>query len=499
MTQPIFDVVIIGAGLSGIGVACRIKQAFPNMSMAILERRQQVGGTWDLFNYPGIRSDSDMASFGYEFRPWHSDKVLAQGPDIKAYVRQTAQEHRIYDDIQFRQRVLKFDWSTSAKRWTLTTSDESSGDCRAIQARFVVNCTGYYNFDKGYTPDFAGREAFKGDVIHPQHWPDNYDYRGKKVVVIGSGATAVTLIPSMAEKAAHITMLQRSPTYIMAMPNTDSISKWLYRILPRDWVFRLARKRNTWFQRALYLGSMRWPNFARKRLLASVKKQLGDDFDMSHLTPKYNPWEQRLCAAPDGDFFEAINAGKASICTDEVKQFNESGIELKSGQQLDADLVITATGLEVQMLGGAQMHVDGVKQNLADKLTYKGIMLEGIPNLTWIFGYTNAPWTLKCDIAGRFLTRLFAYMQEHQLETATAIDSEDQALDIGILDSFAPGYVQRARHILPRQGKSGPWRVTMHYGKDKRMLLKDPINDGLLVFDRGPSWQVTAKEASGGI
>lgn len=483
MTAPHFDVIIIGAGLSGIGTACHIATEHPHKTLTILERRERMGGTWDLFRYPGIRSDSDMASFGFRFKPWHSDKVLAKGPAIRDYVVETAREFGLEQKVQYGLDILSADWSSHQQRWTITARQEATGEQTAFTCHFLVNCAGYYNFDHGYRPRFEGEEAFTGEIIHPQQWPENLDYTGKKVVIIGSGATAITLLPALADRAARATMLQRSPGYILSLANTDNLSRRLKRLLPENWVFKLARNRNIRFQRVLYEACMRWPGTMRKLLLSHMRKQLPPDIDMRHFTPDYNPWEERLCVAPDGDFFKALRTGKADIVTDRISHFCETGIVLTSGRQLDADIIVTATGLDLQLMGGLDVRLDGEPVNLPNKLTYKGMMIQDIPNYGWIFGYTNAPWTLKCDIGGQYLCRLFRHMEKNGLTVARPVDTQDNACDVSMMDGFEPGYIRRAKNSMPRQGRSGPWKVTMHYGHDRKMLLREPVDDGVLKFE----------------
>ncbi|CAE6945675.1 flavoprotein involved in K transport [Vibrio sp. B1FLJ16] len=358
---------------------------------------------------------------------------------------------------------------------------------KTFTCAFLINCAGYYNYDEGHRPHFEGEESFKGDIIHPQFWPENLDYSGKKVVVIGSGATAVTVVPSMADKAAGVTMLQRSPSYIMAVPNTDKISIFLNRFLPKKWVFNLARKRNILLQRGLYLACRKWPTRMRKVMISHMRKQVGADFDMTHFTPKYNPWEQRLCAAPDGDFFKAIRSGKANVATDHIDHITEKGIMLKSGKHLDADIIVAATGLEMQLMGGMEFKVNGEPVNVPNKMIYKGLMIEDVPNYGWIFGYTNAPWTLKADIGGRYLCNLFTHMDKHGFGVARAVDTAGLSTGVSMLDGFAPGYMDRAKERMPRQGRKAPWVVTMHYGKDKKALTEEPIEDGVLQFSHAVS------------
>lgn len=475
------DVLIIGAGLSGIGTACQITKELPGKSLAILERRERIGGTWDLFRYPGIRSDSDMLSFGYKFRPWGGRKVLADGPEIRQYIQDTAAEYGITEKIQYGLRITSADWSSEQRVWNLTARQEPSGDVVHYSCKFLVCGTGYYDHDEGFLPTFPGEENFKGTRIHPQHWPEDLDYKGKKVVVIGSGATAATLIPAMADMAGHITMLQRSPSYIYSLPSVDKLTSALAKIMPAGWAHSLGRKRNILLYRAIYLACRRWPKLMRKVLLSHVRKQVGPDVDMRHFTPNYMPWDERLCAVPDGDLFKAMRDGKASVETDHIERFTEKGILLKSGKELEADIIIAATGLKLQMLGGMSVSIDGVPRPISKQMTYKAVLIENIPNFAWIIGYTNISWTLKSTIAARYLCRLFRYMQRHNVEVVTPYDNEENTTDGGILN-LNSGYIQRDQHFLPRQGKSHPWKVLMHYGRDKQILLKEPIDDGCLQF-----------------
>lgn len=481
MQKP-FDVLIIGAGLSGIGMACHIQRDCPDQRYAILERRSRIGGTWDLFRYPGIRSDSDMFTFGYAFRPWNSFKVLADGTSIREYVTETAKEYGVDRNIRYGVKIVRADFSTKTNLWTVHALDEASGEEQTHQSRVLVSCTGYYNYDKGFLPDFPGQERFKGTRVHPQFWPENLDYKGKRVVVIGSGATAVTLVPAMADDAAHVTMLQRSPGFIFSVPGIDAIARAMSKFLPQKLVYAITRKRNLALLRAMYFGSLRWPDKARKLLMDSVEKQVGDKVDMKHFTPRYNPWEERLCAVPDGDLFKAMRHGKASVVTAEIESFTETGIRLKDGEELQADIIVTATGLNLQVFGGIQISVDGAVQNPNDHLTYKATLLEGVPNLAWIVGYTNAPWTLKADIASRYICRLLSHMKQHGYSRFVAHAPDDERDHDTIFGSLKSGYVMRAAQTLPRQGKSLPWRVLHDYKRDQPMLLTDPIDDGFLEF-----------------
>ncbi len=478
------DVLIIGAGLSGIGTACQVAEAFPQKRIGILERRHSIGGTWDLFRYPGIRSDSDMFSFGYQFRPWNAFQVLADGGAIRQYIRDTAREYGVEQKIHYGLKTTEANWNSAQRRWNVTALDEASGQTRHFTSRYLIGCTGYYNHDAGYLPHFPGIERFKGQCIHPQKWPEQLDYRGKKVVVIGSGATAVTLVPAMAADAGHVTMLQRSPSYIFSLPGQDKLTEFLAKIMPASWAYGLARKRNILIQRWLYIACRRWPKLMRRWLLSQTRKHLGPDFDMRHFTPRYMPWDERLCAVPDANLFTVLRNGQASVVTDHIETFTETGIRLKSGQELQADIVITATGLDVQMLGGMELKVDGEARPISNRMTYKGVLMQDIPNLAWVFGYTNAPWTLKADIAAAYVNRLLRHMDAHGYEVAVPRDTEGCALPNGMLDSLQSGYVQRGKDTLPRQGSKLPWQVLMHYERDRKMLLKDPIEDGLLQFER---------------
>ena len=487
MNAPHFDILIIGAGLSGIGTACHLQAALPRKTVAVLERRERMGGTWDLFRYPGVRSDSDMYTFGFKFRPWMDVKVLADGPSIQQYIADTAAEFGIDEKIHYGLKVLTAEWSSPESRWTVTAAHEATGETRAYSCNYLISCTGYYNHDAGYLPTFPGVERFKGQCIHPQFWPEDLDYTGKKVVVIGSGATAVTLIPAMAPDVEHITMLQRSPSYIFNLPALDKISAFLGRFLPDNWVYGLARKRNIAVQRWLYKACRRWPTQMRRLLLWLVEKQVGPSVDMSDFTPNYMPWDERLCAVPNGDLFKVLKSGAASVVTDQIDTFTENGILLKSGRELEADIIVTATGLNVQMLGGVELFVDGEARELRDRMTYKAVLVEDIPNLAWIVGYTNASWTLKSDIAATYLCRLLRHMEENGYAVATPRDVDDSRLDIGIFDTLNSGYVQRAKDTLPRQGSKQPWKVLMDYEKDSKMLLEDPVDDGVVRFDRAPA------------
>ncbi|MQA62197.1 MAG: NAD(P)-binding protein [Actinophytocola sp.] len=477
------DVLIVGAGVSGIGAACHLRRECPGKSYAILERRTAIGGTWDLFRYPGIRSDSDMFTFGYRFRPWLDMKVLADGTSIRHYVEETAAEYGVTEHIRFGLKVLRANWSSTEKRWSVEALREETGEVERYTCDFLLGCTGYYNYDTGYRPDFPGEDRFRGDVVHPQHWPEDLDYQGKRVVVIGSGATAVTLIPAMVDEAAHVTMLQRSPTYIVTVPATDALSAALQKVLPTKAVYQLARGRNVALQRLLYSAARRFPNAVRKIILAGVRHQVGPDVDMRHFTPHYDPWDQRLCIVPNGDLFRVVRSGTASVVTDHIETFTEDGIRLESGEHLDADVIITATGLDVQMMGGAEVSVDEDPVVLRDRLAYKSVMVGDVPNAALVFGYVNASWTLKADIACDYVCRLLNYMDEHGHRVAVARQNGAEYAEESVLSALNAGYVRRGQTELPRQGVKAPWRVSNNYFSDIPLLRLAPIDDGVLTFD----------------
>ncbi|MGB0955447.1 MAG: flavin-containing monooxygenase [Panacagrimonas sp.] len=486
MSQAQFDVIILGAGLSGIGAACHLKSKIPGIKLGIIERRQRAGGTWDLFKYPGIRSDSDMLTLGYDFRPWTGTQLLADGPSIRQYIEDTADEYDVRRDIHFGHKLTKASWSSQDKLWTVTAIRENASKPEEVSftARFVYGCTGYYKYDAGYTPPLPGVEQFKGEVIHPQHWPENYDYSGKRVVVIGSGATAVTLVPAMTDKAAHVTMLQRSPGYVVSVPERDLITENLRRVLPEALTYRLARVRNVVLQRAVFDVCRRAPKTMRRVLLSAVRKQLGSDVDISHFEPRYNPWDERMCAVPKGDLFQALREDKASVVTDHIDSFTETGIRLKSGAELQADIVVTATGLDLQLLGGAEYFIDDRKLNLHETLMYKGMMLEGVPNFALVFGYTNASWTLKANIANAFVARILQEMRRTGADVVVPEDDEGCVAEENFLN-LNSGYIRRANDRLPRQGTKPPWQNLQNYLLDVPTLRYGNLHDGYLRFYRG--------------
>ncbi|MDN5939956.1 MAG: NAD(P)/FAD-dependent oxidoreductase, partial [Salinisphaera sp.] len=446
MSNEHFDVLIIGAGVSGIGTACHLARRCPDKSYAILERRDEIGGTWDLFRYPGIRSDSDMYTFGFEFAPWKGGKMLADGPAIKDYVDETAQAHNVNRHIRFGRKVVSAEWSSADARWTVTAVREASGKTETCTAGFVVSASGYYRYDAGHRPEFPGEETFGGQIIHPQHWPEDLDYAGKQVVVIGSGATAVTLVPAMAGEAGKITMLQRSPSYIFPLPAIDQLSEALYKVLPDQWVYDFARLRNIHMQRLIYNTSQRFPGFSKWLLQKMARRGLGPDFDMRHFDPDYGPWDQRMCVIPDGDLFKALRRHDVEIVTDHIETFTADGIRLASGRDLKADIIISATGLDVQLLGEVAVRVDGELLDVSERMLYKATMIEGVPNAAVIFGYINASWTLKVDIVGRYLCRLLAHMDKHGHDVATPRDHEGCQEQGSALDALSSGYIRRVAH-----------------------------------------------------
>jgi monooxygenase len=478
-----FDVVIVGAGISGIAAAHYLQALCPGRTYTILESRQAIGGTWDLFRYPGVRSDSDMFTLGYSFRPWESDASFASGPLIRNYVTDTARTEGIARHIRFGHRVTGAQWDSQQARWTVTaaTDDGMNSD---IACRFLFFCSGYYDYERGHEPEFAGRESFAGTIVHPQHWPEGLDYAGKRVVVIGSGATAITLVPEMAARAAHVTMLQRSPSYIIALPARDAIGALLRRVLPRAMSYRLIRWKNILLASAFYQYSRRWPQRARALLIRAAQRLLGPQFDVAHLSPRYDPWDQRLCIAPDGDMFQALRSGKASIVTDDIERFTPAGIRLASGEELPADIIVTATGLQLKLIGGAQLVVDGQPANLSKALIYRGLMYSGVPNMAVASGYTNASWTLKCELAARYVCRLLNHMQAKDQDICVPVPAHGVEASGEMFLNLTSGYVQRAAGSLPQQGTRKPWRMYQNYLRDLLSLRFSSLRDGALRFKK---------------
>jgi monooxygenase len=476
-----FDVVIIGAGISGIGAAVHLKLHCPGKTFAVLEGRDSIGGTWDLFRYPGIRSDSDMHTLGYNFKPWKHPKAIADGPTILAYLKEAAEEYEIVPHIRFRHLVRRISWSSADALWTVEADHE--GRKVSFTARYVMLCSGYYRYSAGYTPEFAGLSRFKGTLIHPQIWPEDLDYAGKRVIVIGSGATAVTLVPAMADKAAHVTMVQRSPTYMLSLPAVDANANWLRRHLPLSLAYRLTRWRNVVLQLIFFNAARRFPEQARTRLLKLVRKQLGPEYDMAHFAPRYNPWDERLCIVPDNDLFAAINTGKVSIVTDHIETFTETGLKLREGRELEADIIITATGLELQFAGGAEVRVDEQLVETGKVVLYKGIMFSGVPNLAFVFGYTNASWTLRADLLAEYFCRLINFMDAHAFVEARP-KTPDPTMPVKPLGNLKSGYMKRAEGDMPRVGMKGPWRNPQNYAFDILRFRLGWIDDGILEFRR---------------
>jgi cation diffusion facilitator CzcD-associated flavoprotein CzcO len=467
-----FDVLIVGAGISGIDAAYHLQAKCPNKSYAILEGREAIGGTWDLFKYPGIRSDSDMLTLGFPFRPWLGAKTIADGPAILEYVRETAAHYGIDKHIRFGERVTRAEWANDT--WTITTSKDQ------YTASFLFLCSGYYDYNTGYTPDFPGLSSYKGRLIHPQFWPDDLDYAGKRVVVIGSGATAVTLAPALTDKAAHVTMLQRSPTYIASVPARDKATAWLREKLPGSLGSRVARWKNVGLGMAFYQFCRKFPNASSKFLVKQVDKALGGATDVKeHFTPSYKPWDQRLCLVPDADLFTAIKGGKLDVVTDHIEAFTESGITLKSGKTLEADIVVSATGLVLKVFGGIELVVDGEKVDPPTRMLYRGMMVTGVPNFAFSVGYTNASWTLKCDLTSQYVCRLLSFMDKKGF-TRVAPRRDPDVAEIPLLD-FTSGYVQRAIAKFPRQGEKLPWKLYQNYALDVYLIryarLDDPALD----------------------
>jgi cation diffusion facilitator CzcD-associated flavoprotein CzcO len=476
------DVLVVGAGLSGVAAGHHLQTTAPWATYAIFEARDAIGGTWDLFRYPGVRSDSDMYTLGYSFRPWTGETAIADGGSIRRYIEETAAEGGIDRRIRFGHRIVSADWSTEEARWRVTAERTDSGAAVQLTCGFLFSCTGYYRYDRGHRPDFAGMDDYAGTLVHPQEWPEELDYEGRRIVVIGSGATAVTLVPALAEKARHVTMVQRSPSYVSAAPSGSGIARLLGRWLPRRWSGPAIRWAHALMTQAFYWFCRRWPDRARRLLRRGVEQELPDGYDVdTHFTPRYDPWDQRLCLAPDGDFFSAIRDGTASVVTDTIETFTGSGLRLTSGEELEADIIVTATGLELLFLGGIEARVDGEPVDLSSKLTYRGMMLEDVPNLALAVGYTNASWTLKCDLTCDYVARLLNEMRARDRRQATPRNTDRSVSPEPIL-GLTSGYVQRSAHEFPRQGPTAPWRVHQSYLRDYRALKLGPVVDDALLL-----------------
>jgi monooxygenase len=491
-----FDVLIVGAGLSGIGAAYHLQTKCPGKTYAILDGRSAIGGTWDLFRYPGVRSDSEMHTLGYPFRPWRDRKAIADGESIRKYIVETAQEFGIDRKIRFGLQVTHASWSSNDAVWTVDTLD-SDGKTVRFACNFLCMCSGYYDYALGYMPGWPGFERFQGQIVHPQSWPESLDCEGKRIVVIGSGATAVTLVPALAKDAAHVTMLQRSPTYIVARPSDDPLADRIRRLLPDRLALRVVRWTNVLLGMYFYNLSRRRPDRVKKEILRLVREQLGPDYDVEkHFTPRYNPWDQRVCLVPDADLFVAIRSEKASVVTDEIETFTEDGIRLKSGDHLQADIIVTATGLKLKRLGGVELSLDGTPINLAGRISYKGMMLRGVPNFSFMLGYSNASWTLKCNLVAEYICRLLNHMSAHGHDCATPVGREPAIVDKPAIN-LTSGYIQRGSELLPKQGSKSPWKFHQNYVLDMLDLRFRGVDDGTMEFIRLPNGRSKVFRASG--
>ncbi len=480
------DVLVVGAGLSGVGAGHYLQTECPWASYAIFEARDSIGGTWDLFRYPGIRSDSDMHTLGYSFRPWDGEKSIADGDSILQYIKDTADEAGITEHIRFNHRVTAANWSSAESVWQVTAERVDTGETLHLTAGFLFACSGYYRYDEGYLPDFEGMSDFRGTVVHPQHWPELLDFAGKRIVVIGSGATAMTLVPALAASAAHVTMLQRSPSYVASLPEKSPAAALFRRLLPA----RAAGTATKWFHaltmQAFYQVCRRYPDRMRRMLVKGLERQLPPGYDIAtHFTPRYDPWDQRFCAVPKGDLFKAIRDGVVTVVTDRIERFTETGLLLASGQELEADIIVTATGLQLLFLGGIELSVDGQAVDPATRLTYKGMMLEGVPNLAIALGYINASWTLKCDLTCDYVCRLLNHMRERGQTQCVPVNTDGSVVD-GTVLGLTSGYIQRSAHLLPKQGSQYPWRVHHSYLRDYRALKMSDLEDEYMQFSGGP-------------
>jgi monooxygenase len=483
------DVVIVGAGLSGIGAGHYLQTECPWADYAIFEARDTIGGTWDLFRYPGIRSDSDMHTLGYSFRPWDGEKSIADGDSILQYIKDTAKESGVDAHIRYNYRITAAEWSTPDSLWHITAERTDTGETINFTAGFVFSCSGYYRYDHGYLPDFDGMDDFAGTIVHPQGWPEDLDVAGKRIVVIGSGATAVTLVPALARSASHVIMLQRSPTYIASLPEKSPVVALLRKLLPPKQAGTAAKWFHAVVTQAFYQASRKYPKLVRRMLAKGLERQLPSGYDVAtHFTPRYDPWDQRFCAVPNGDLFKAISAGTVSVVTDEIDRFTAKGLRLTSGGELDADIIVTATGLELLFLGGITLTVDGDVVDPATRLTYKGMMIEGVPNLAVAIGYTNASWTLKCDLTCDYVCRLLNHMHERGLAACVARNRDASAASGPIL-GLTSGYIQRSAHLLPKQGTKYPWQVHQSYWRDYRALKMSDIEDSILEFSGSDATQ----------
>ena len=481
MTDRHYDVLIVGAGISGISAAYYMKDMCPDKSFAILEGRESIGGTWDLFKYPGIRSDSDMYTLGFAFRPWTSKKAIADGPSIMTYLHETIDEFNLDEKIIFNQFVKTASWSSEESLWTVEVIEKGNTEPTHYTCNFLSMCPGYYDYKGGYMPEYKGVDDYEGPLIHPQQWPKDLNYTDKNIVVIGSGATAVTLVPELAKKAKHVTMLQRSPTYVVTAPDEDKIATLTNKILPSKMAYSVSRWRKILVQRLNYALARKYPKFMKKLILAGVKKEMGKDYDLKHFYPSYNPWDQRICLVPNSDLFNSIKEGKSEVVTEEIETFTKEGITLKSGDKLQADIIISATGLNMKQMGGVTVIVDGATINFADTVAYKSVMFSGIPNLSLAFGYTNASWTLKCDLTNQYVCKLINHMDKHGYSSCTpTIKDKDMEL-LPFLD-FTSGYILRYLDELPKSGTKGPWKLKHNYIHDRMTLNRSKLADECMVF-----------------
>ena len=482
MAREHVDVLIVGAGLSGVGAACRLQERCPDKTIAILEARSAIGGTWDLFRFPGMRSDSDMYTLSYPFRPWSGSQAIVDGASILDYVRETAREHGVERHVRFRHRVVAAEWSSADARWTVEAERADTGETTRLTCGFLFTCTGYYRYDKGYTPALPGVERFGGQIAHPQFWTDDIDYRGKRVVVIGSGATAVTLVPALAQRAAHVTMLQRSPSYILSLPASDPLAGLLGRVLPERLAYRLVRWKNVRLALAIYGLSRRRPAAMRRLIRWQLARRLPPGFDVdTHFNPRYDPWDQRMCIVPDGDLFDAISDGRASVVTDRVATITETGVALASGGALDADLIVTATGLEMVPFGAIRLSVDGSEVDVGATLAYRGMQLSGVPNLAFAFGYSNQSWTLGSDLTAEHVCRLLEHMDRRGYAVCTPRRRDPAITGMPFAD-LTSGYVLRAVDRFPKQGSRDPWRREQHHARTQRALRRASLDDPALEF-----------------